>query len=464
MLSRTCAQGARSVERIKRKTTMSPPAVGPDSDSSRSKTSRQLSPEYVPQPALHVEPFVLPESAAPGPSSHVFTLEQCTETLDSIFKEDEPRRHSAFNRSKPLVPKAEPKQVAKADPPRRPRRAFEFAQPILPTADAALQQCIETVKLKVQLCRKQEQRGDFAANIGSAVRNLGNRGVEWREKVIEWLQLIVISRQGLHAGTVAAATSMLDAFLSKCGDEQVPRDPDHYELCGITAFVLACKYMEQTKITRYIRKNFHMSRFSCQQMAAQEQLVMKTLGYHLAPTTVQEISSLLIDVFAHIMNGGTRPHASASASVAGRVEAECARQVKRMEGITHLMLEIHLSAWQTVGISRPVMALGAVAAACHLCRLDFEALCAPLIGTVFTAEEVAQHHEFSHSCQRRFFETFPNIVGRSSSPQSVVNSVSTLGDNRHIVFDAAADAAVDDAITKAARSTAMPMSATPSSL
>eukprot|EP00750_Incisomonas_marina_P019526 INCI3494.1.p1 GENE.INCI3494.1~~INCI3494.1.p1 ORF type:complete len:459 (-),score=84.72 INCI3494.1:366-1742(-) len=458
-MSRTCAQDvSRVVSPTKRKTTMSPPACSSDTDSSRPKASRQFSPEYAPQPALSVEPLVLPESAAPGPSSsHSFTLEECTENIDSFLEDDEPQRNSAFNRSKPLVQKAEPKQAPKQDPPRRP---FEFPKPLLPSPAAAQAQCVEAIKLVVQRCREQEQRGDFAPNIGGAVRDLGNRGVEWREKVIEWLQLIVISRQGLHAGTVAAATSMLDAFVAKCRDEEVPRDPDHYELCGITAFVLACKNMENTAITRYIRTNFHRSRFSCQQMAAQEQLLMKTLSYHLVPTTVQEISSLLIDVFANLMNGGTRPSASVPA------EADCARQVKRMEGITHLMLEIHLSAWQTVGISRPVMALGAVAAACHLCRLDFDALCAPLVGSVFTAEEVAQHHEFSHSCQLRFFETFPNIVGRSSSPQSVVNSVSNLGvtDNRHIVFDAAADAAVDNAVTKAARSTAMPVSATPSSL
>ena len=315
------------------------------------------------------------------------------------------------------------------------RQWRQFPDPMLPNKDDLRRQRMDSFRHRLTQCRAQQARGDFAPGINEAVRTLPR---DWREKIVEWLQMIVIGRPALHSSTVAAGVSLLDAYMSKCAPEEAPANADDYELCAVSAFVLACKYIERANVTSQIRRNFKQGRFTAADFARQEAKLLAVLDYRASPVTVNDVSRLLIDEFAHVANGGARP------DPANPGEQNCARQVTRLEGITNVLLDLQLSSFSMLGLPRAAVASGTVAAACEICNIDFEGLSAPIMREMFEPFELQWHDHVRDECQRHFCETFPDLVqrthtipSRAPSPQSVVE----VGGRPPYVLTAAAPSA-----------------------
>lgn len=273
------------------------------------------------------------------------------------------------------------------------------------SAEKAKIQRLHTLLSLLQRYRSQEKRGDFANNKEAALRSSPSA---WRQVVVEWLQMITIKKSILRPATVAYAVSLLDSYISKCPNEDVPTTPRAYQLCAVTAFTIACKFCQRMHVAARVTLDFACGRFSVQKIAAMERRFIEVLEWKLYPVCIHDLATLLLQEVTHILIQGQN----------------CSDRIKHLEGIVTVLLDLQLSNPKLLSSSRSTMALGIVRAACEICKIDFDQILSTTIEQIFLPEEIEQQEETSRTCQQYFYDTFPDVFCRPNSPSGVTDIAS----------------------------------------
>lgn len=253
-------------------------------------------------------------------------------------------------------------------------------------------------------CREQHAKSHFALDAEQAMRSLP---VVWRVRLIEWLQVVCLqSKDAICTTTIAHAVSLLDSYVAKCEQHDVPKNPSQYQLCAITAFTLACKFCERTKVSRHIWMEFGV-RFQPQLVAACERKMLAVLDWQVYPATVHVLTGVLLDEICDQLKRSSVPNA--------------AKTCKKLRTIATVFLDLQLSSATLLSYSRPAVVLGTVAAACNLYNINFCRSFADTANDLFIPEEVAQCNKICHECQTNFASSFPDMATRCPSPQTVMD-------------------------------------------